>query len=51
VAAVAELWLSGEALSDLPGIMAKVATLVFGSYATIWKAWKVSDQIEAKING
>ena len=52
VAAMVELWLAGEGtFTDFPGIMAKVSALVFGSYATIWKAWKVGDKVEAGVNG
>ena len=52
VAAMAELWLVGDCnLADFPGTMGKVSLLVFGSYATIWKAWKVGDKVEAGVNG
>lgn len=52
VASIAELYLVGECnLFDLPGTMGKVSLLVFGSYATIWKAWKMGDKLESKVNG
>lgn len=51
VAALGELWYSGGCnLADLPGTFIKTMGIVMASYATIWKAWKVGDQIEEKIN-
>ena len=52
VAALIESILAGTCnYADLPGTFGKVAALVFGSYAAIWKRFDLSDKVENKING
>lgn len=52
VAALVESLLSGTCnLADLPGTMAKVSALVFGSYAAIWKRFQLVEKVEEKVNG
>ena len=52
IAALLESLLAGTCnWSDLPGTFGKVAALVFGSYAAIWKRFDLSDRVESRING
>ncbi|HAY20914.1 MAG TPA: hypothetical protein DCY27_01850 [Desulfobacterales bacterium] len=51
-AAMAELILTRTCtLSNFPELLGKGVVLTMASYATIWKAWKVGDKLEEKVNG
>ena len=51
LASLVELLLTGGgSLSDLPGAFGKAFALCMMSYATIWKAWRIADKVEEKIN-
>jgi hypothetical protein len=51
-AALIESLLSGTCnYADLPGTFGKVAALVFGSYAAIWKRFQIVDKVESGVNG
>ena len=52
VAAMAELILTQTCtMSNFPELLGKAVVLTMASYATIWKAWRVSDKVEETING
>lgn len=51
IAAAVETWLTGTcSIGELPANFGKVATLTFASYATVYKAWRVGDKIEERLN-